>query len=155
MIEVKHIDEVDVAGWPRSYVIRWASERVDITQLEKDVVSAIAKKCNMGSESIDRFGDLVCTNCAVNETAELIADYGPFRDGCLVNQYSNTLQFCGTFCESLEKLDETWSKYSCRIEPKNGASLADSIENCRKYILERFYPRGTFAESKSAFYGFS
>lgn len=143
MIEVKHSDEVDEADYPSENAIRWAAERPDLMKLESDILHSIAKKLNI-SIPVGQHSELDCLDNVSNEMTVLIADCGPFFNGCLVNSYSNSIQFCGTICDSLDKLRGNFVKQSegmpCSFESLN---LADSAENCREHVVDTLYRHGS------------
>lgn len=143
MIEVKHANEVDDADYPSGNAIRWAVERADLMKLESDILHSIAKKLNISIPNgqhceLDYLADVS------NEMTDLIADCGPFFNGCLANSYSNSVQFCGTICDSLYKLHDNFVKQNeGRPYSFESLNLADSAENCRKYVVETLYMHGS------------
>lgn len=144
MIEVKHVDEAGEADYPSENAIRWAAERTGLMQLESDILVSIAKKLNISIPA----GQHSSTNClenVSNEMTGLIADCGPFFNGCLVNCYSNSVQFCGTICESLDKLHVMFASQNKFRQNyfRKMQSLSESVENCRKHVVDTLYRHGS------------
>lgn len=113
MIEVKRANEVDEANYPSENAIGRACDRADLMKLESDILRSIAKKLNISIPNgqhceLDYLADMS------NEMTDLFAGCGPLFNGCLVNSYSNSIQFCGAICDSLDKLRDNFVKQSER-----------------------------------------
>lgn len=150
MIEVKHADEVDEADYPPENAVRRACDRADLMKLESDILHSIAKKLNI-SIPAGGFDDLYCIENVSNEMMDLFADCGPLFNGCLANSYGNSIQFCGTICDSVDKLRDAFVKQSERPYSFESLNLADSVENCREHVVETMYrygPSAVFLEVK-------